>query len=165
MLRLAACALPAAALAVHEAALGSLTAEVNGRSMHPTFNASTTRDRIVLNRFAGSIQRGDVIVLRSPSESSHLLIKRVVGLEGDSIVSKNGESTSIPRGQMWVEGDNKSCSLDSRHFGPVDTTLTEARVAAKVGQHPSRGALQRASLSYVIIQCSSKRSFLRRSGH
>lgn len=81
MLRLAACALPAAALAVHEAALGSLTAEVNGRSMHPTFNASTSRDRIVLNRFAGSIQRGDVIVSGArPALATRLLSAHACGL-------------------------------------------------------------------------------------
>ena len=132
--RTAACAmLPTAALALHDNMLGSLTAVVDGRSMCPTFNQSGGHDRVVLNRmFGGSVERGDVVVLRSPKSQQQLLIKRIVGVEGDSVQSLSGERLVVPSGQVWVEGDNKTCSQDSRQFGPVDKALVEARVALKV---------------------------------
>ena len=132
-LQMAACAaLPTAALAVHDSTFGSLTAVVNGRSMCPTFNDRGGNDRIILNRFCTEVERGDVVVLRSPAQETQLLIKRVIGLEGDRMVSASGEDLVVPAGHYWVEGDNKPCSQDSRHFGSVERAQIEARVALKV---------------------------------
>lgn len=126
-------AAPTAALTLHDNTLGPLTAIVDGRSMCPTFNSSGGHDRVILNRMYNGLERGDVVVLRSPSDSKRgLLIKRVIGLEGDSVESGTGAPLTVPADTVWVEGDNKPFSLDSRHFGPVDKDLVEARVALKV---------------------------------
>jgi signal peptidase I len=42
-------------------------------------------DRLVVNRFAQEIKRGDIIVFRYPKDTSILYVKRVIGLPGESI--------------------------------------------------------------------------------
>jgi signal peptidase I len=93
-----------------------------------------------------SPERGDVVVLNPPVKTSQPYIKRVIGLPGDSISFKDGyvyingerldepyingaitECTgtpycsfdSIPDGYVFVLGDNRQFSSDSRAFGLV----------------------------------------------
>eukprot|EP00965_Chrysotila_dentata_P191439 6174528-Pleurochrysis_carterae.AAC.2 len=40
--------------------------------------------------------------------------------------------SQVPKGHIWVEGDNANNSNDSNTFGPVAAGLVEARVEAKV---------------------------------
>jgi hypothetical protein len=48
------------------------------------------------------------------------------------MVTHNGYEFEIPKGQMWLEGDNKSKSLDSRVFGPVSIGLFEGLVFCRI---------------------------------
>lgn len=111
---------------------------VGGRSMQPTFNSRgrETHDVVVLDRWTArqlSYHRGDVVVLRSPEEPSELLTKRVVGLPGDIVRPRiGGTGVQVPRGQLWVEGDNPHASNDSTSFGAVAAALVEARVCYKL---------------------------------
>ena len=41
----------------------------------------------------------------------------------------------VPRGHVWLEGDNIENSHDSRMFGPVPKALIKSRVFYKVGHH------------------------------
>lgn len=34
---------------------------------------------------------------------------------------------TVPKGHVWVEGDNPTCSVDSRHFGAVPLALVLGR--------------------------------------
>ena len=38
----------------------------------------------------------------------------------------------VPRGHVWLEGDNKMCSLDSRNYGPVPAGLITSVLRYKV---------------------------------
>lgn len=38
----------------------------------------------------------------------------------------------IPKGHIWVEGDNSAKSLDSRDFGPIPYGLIRGKVMCKV---------------------------------
>lgn len=38
----------------------------------------------------------------------------------------------IPRGHIWIEGDNSSNSSDSRHYGPIPQGLVLSRVLLRL---------------------------------
>lgn len=58
---------------------------VSGPSMQPTFENG---DRIIAVRHT-KLQRGDIVILKAPDEPGALYIKRIIGLPGDTIESKN----------------------------------------------------------------------------
>ncbi len=113
---------------------------VDGSSMEPNFH---NEEYIIVSRLDymfGSPQRGDVIVFHSGDTSHPDLIKRVIGLPGESVkigdglVHINGEPLNetyiktLPysRGEWtlgpdeyFVMGDNRNNSRDSRAFGPL----------------------------------------------
>lgn len=114
---------------------------VYGQSMEPNLH---TNERLVIEKFSYHFhgpRRGDVVVLRDPGGNPELLIKRVVGLPGERVTLADGrvyidgqpldepyldQSTQgggrswvIPPLSVFVMGDNRSASRDSRIFGPV----------------------------------------------
>jgi signal peptidase I len=123
---------------------------VSGSSMEPTL---ADQKRLLVDRTAFSLcqpQRWEVIVFRSPEDSSQLCVKRVVGLPGETVAIRdgdvwiNGGSIANPGGikyklrfgdhNQWklgpaeygVLGDNTDISDDSRSWiaGPgVDAKL------------------------------------------
>ena len=60
---------------------------VSGPSMQPTFENG---DKVIATRHS-SISRGDVVVLKAPDEPGSFYIKRIIGMPGDTIVSKNNK--------------------------------------------------------------------------
>jgi signal peptidase I len=58
---------------------------VNGPSMQPTFESG---DRVVAVRNT-KLKRGDIVILKAPDEPNTLYIKRIIGLPGDTVSSKN----------------------------------------------------------------------------
>ncbi|MGW3824032.1 signal peptidase I [Streptomyces sp. NPDC005071] len=130
-------------------------------SMTPTVNAG---DRVLAERVDGSeVRRGDVVVFTDPAWENNLpMVKRVVGIGGDRITccEKSGRLTvngkpieepylqteglasvknftaKVPKGQLFLLGDERSGSLDSRvHLndpgqGSVPRSDVQARVDA-----------------------------------
>jgi signal peptidase I len=115
--------------------------QVLGQSMEPTLH-STQRvvvEKVTYRIFHGP-RRGDIVVLDLPGQHD-LLIKRVLGLPGETIEVRDGRvyvdgalleeawsfnpggrnygPTIIPPLQIFVLGDNRGASNDSRSFGPV----------------------------------------------
>jgi len=117
---------------------------VEGRSMQPTFE---TNDRLIVSRLhymLGRPQRGDIVVFNSinPREPTTMLIKRVIGLPGETVsfvdnqVYINGRRLEEPYvvnvcsrcvqdpvtlgpNEFYVLGDNRPNSVDSRTFGVI----------------------------------------------
>lgn len=122
-------------------------ARVDGISMQPTFNPNTTVDLVFLSylpvRF-GSIKRGDIIIAISPRNPNEIIIKRVIGIEGDVLASKKPGNSSVrrvvPKGYYWIEGDHKGHTFDSTSFGPISKGLVIAKAPAIVWP-PSRWQL------------------------
>lgn len=112
-------------------------ARVDGISMQPTFNPNTTVDLVFMSylpiRF-GTVKRGNIIIAISPRNPNEIIIKRLVGVEGDVLISKNPNSSGVkrvvPKGYYWIEGDHKGHSYDSTSFGPISKGLVIAKASA-----------------------------------
>lgn len=110
---------------------------IRGRSMQPTLNPDTSRwnDIVILDRFSVGtgepLERGDVVSLRDPTNSSKTIVKRVVAVASDTIRTLPPYpviETIVPEGHIWVEGDEPFRSLDSNTFGPVPLALVDAKI-------------------------------------
>lgn len=103
---------------------------VSGNSMEPTFH---DKDKILTSRafwLVGGIKDGDVVVVKNPESDSEkdYIIKRVHRSAGEKVDFLNvpeshrlsdGEYV-VPPNSIYVIGDNRAVSEDSRKFGPVD---------------------------------------------
>ena len=58
-------------------------------------------------------------------------------------VDKNHHIITIPKGHVWLQGDNKPASLDSRAYGPVSLGLVLGRVAWKIWPLTQFGRIKR----------------------
>lgn len=78
-----------------------------------------------------NIKHGDIIIAKCPTNPKENICKRVVGLPGDKI--RTGlSSTIIPRGYVWLEGDNWSNSTDSRIYGAVPMGLIRSKAVCRI---------------------------------
>ena len=125
------------------------TLDIRGPSMYPTFYPQG--DIILLNKLPpryGTLNRGDIIVSKKKNAPIEMAVKRIRGVEGDEIeywnrpavvrdTGKIGGKAKVPRGHIWLEGDNPSMSRDSREYGPVPIGLVEGRVVCRIWP-PSR---------------------------
>jgi len=96
-------------------------------------------DRFSLWLFPGSLRRGELIVLQSPIEPGRSICKRIIGMPGDVICvdptgkyAPSSEHVIIPKGHVWISGDNAAYSRDSRLYGPVSMSLIQGRLWARV---------------------------------
>ncbi|RWS26297.1 Mitochondrial inner membrane protease subunit 1-like protein [Leptotrombidium deliense] len=81
--------------------------------------------------------RGNIVIARSPDDPNSLICKRIVAVEGDTI--RFGFSIiTVPKGHVWLEGDNKDQSKDSREYGSVPSGLITGKVIYRV--HPFENA-------------------------
>ena len=127
---------------------------VSGPSMDPTFH---DKDYLIVDEISYRFKnpkRGEGVVFKSPSDNRHL-IKRVVGVPGDTLVLEGNTITVTnaenPEGFMFeqsfvvnkkseskttvildgtdyfVLGDNRPVSNDSRYIGPV----TKAQIVGR----------------------------------
>jgi inner membrane protease subunit 1 len=86
-----------------------------------------------------NVQRGALITYESPIVPGRKVCKRVVGLPGDIVcvdptgkLAPSTEHVVVPRGHVWVAGDNAALSRDSRHHGPLPLTLVGGYVWMRV---------------------------------
>lgn len=132
------------------------TVHVEGLSMFATLddNDYLIADKIDYRLHAP--QRGDIIILRPPTDNSKDFIKRVVALPGERILIRDGvvyinshrldepylpdawtifnnyppngkPYELIPANQYFVMGDNRNRSQDSRTFGPIGRDRIDGR--------------------------------------
>jgi signal peptidase I len=123
--------------------------QVSGWSMFPTLKNG---ERVLVNKLAyrfGQPATGQIIVFQSPVIPSEDWIKRVIGVPGDTVAIRHGTvyidgrrlrepyvknnysynyaPVKIPPGYLFVLGDNRPYSYDSRYFG----LLKESRVVGE----------------------------------
>ncbi|RYP91716.1 hypothetical protein DL770_002157 [Monosporascus sp. CRB-9-2] len=111
---------------------------INGPSMYPFLNAErdqTLRRDVVLNFKYGAqhdLQRGMIVTFWSPWNPEVVAVKRIIGLEGDVIRTRDPypvATVRVPPGHVWVEGDaGQRDSWDSNAYGPIATGLIIGQV-------------------------------------
>lgn len=119
--------------------------EVLGYSMEPSLDNG---QRLFVENVSHNLERGDIVVLHSPTVPDTDYIKRLIGLPNDTVTIKDckvyidsqllsepylssdvctrgGDKVSensplfIPEGQYLVMGDNREHSFDGRFFGLI----------------------------------------------
>src|SRR4051794_27321492 len=115
------------------------------------------------------VHRGDIVVFKAPpaarSDGIDDLVKRVVGLPGDTVEARddgriyvndrlldepylpkgtlttNLPPTKIPAGHLFMMGDNRVASRDSRYFGPIKESAIIGRVFVRIWPPKSIGLM------------------------
>lgn len=118
---------------------------IEGQSMEPNFHNG---EYLLVNKLAyrlGSFERGDVIVFHYPNDPTKDYIKRVVGLPGDTVeirdarlfvnniaveepyahmpMMRDAPPTLVEPDHLYVLGDNRPASADTRSWGLLDQEL------------------------------------------
>jgi signal peptidase I len=130
---------------------------VEGLSMYATLDDN---DYLIANKIDYRLhppQRGDIIILRPPTDNSKDFIKRVIALPGERLLIRDGfvyinghkldepylpeawttlnnpapwsvgDGAVIPANDYFVMGDNRNRSQDSRIFGPIGRDRIDGR--------------------------------------
>lgn len=145
--------------------------EVRGQSMDTTFHDGEYILTSKLAYKFGEPTRGDVVVFKSPEDEEVDFIKRIIGVPGDTIMIESGEvfvngeklmedyiqhpsnpieggylvdgqEISVPEGQLFVMGDNRPRSSDSRAFGPIPIQSIIGKVFFRYFPAPRLGTIK-----------------------
>lgn len=122
---------------------------VKGDSMEPSLHSG---DIVFYQRINTSYQKGDIVSVRVPSGDYY--VKRVIATEGDTVDIRNGKvyvngdmleepyiqgetkeqdgtvvyPLTLEEDQIFVMGDNREISMDSRIFGPVSKRQIKGKI-------------------------------------
>ena len=105
----------------------------------------------------GRLQRDDIVIAKNPRCPQESVCKRIKGerislssnrkwtislqlpgIPGDKIAmpwtsnSPTDREAAVPDGHVWIEGDNKCTSVDSRDYGTIPMGLLQGKVVLRV---------------------------------
>ncbi|XP_016942381.2 mitochondrial inner membrane protease subunit 1 [Drosophila suzukii] len=125
-----------------------------GPSMEPTLYSDNVLLTERLSKHWRTYQPGDIVIAVSPINAGQFICKRIVAVSGDQVLTQkpspieaefSGRQDSaaskkkpvmtkdyVPRGYVWIEGDNKGNSSDSRYYGPIPVGLIRSRVLCRI---------------------------------
>ncbi len=137
---------------------------VDGPSMEPTLWDSQS---LLVNKLAyrfSQPKRGDVVVFRYPLDPSRDYVKRCVAVGGDTVEMRLGrlyvngllkvepyvrfpglyemKSITVPEDCIFVLGDHRTNSEDSRMFGPVKLSLVKGKAVFIIWPLKDMGAIR-----------------------
>lgn len=118
--------------------------EITGTSMEPTLDNGEMIIAEKMTSRLDKLERGDIVVFKQPENPNIFVIKRIVGLPGETLtlseksVYINGsmleedyvkthqalltaqdKDIEIPQNSYFLMGDNRANSTDSRKWGPI----------------------------------------------
>lgn len=125
---------------------------ISGSSMDTTL---ADGDQIISINSLKSMEHGDIVIASPKQMNDRMIIKRVIAFEGDTIridageVYVNGEKlqeeyvdvpsvedvqpeVKVPEGHVWIMGDNRNHSTDSRSIGFVAIDDIEGIAFARI---------------------------------
>lgn len=142
------------------------TVSVDKTSMYPTLKPN---DRLILEKVTYRFRKpvgGEIIVFKYPQDTREKFIKRVIGVPGDKVKIENGflylngekkeeaylnekmksdfKEIEVPEGKLFVMGDNRNNSLDSRDdkVGLIPYELVLGRAVFRLYPFDSIGRLK-----------------------
>ena len=124
-------------------------ADVYQNSMESTLKEKDVLFMEKISVHTDSLKKGQIVVFKSPNKKDDNYVKRIIGLEGDEIKISNGkvyingqmlmeeyldantitncrsffsenQTYQVPKDFVFVLGDNRAVSCDSREFGPIN---------------------------------------------
>jgi signal peptidase I len=128
------------------------TGFVASGSMEPTLLVG---DRYLELKAFYTVSRGDLVVI-GPHDGYSEAVKRVIGLPGDTVSCRDGQvwvngarldepylaadfaprtdctDVTVPPGRLYVLGDHREVSQDSRQIGPIRRAQVKARVLGRL---------------------------------
>lgn len=136
------------------------TVHISGQSMMPTLNNNDSVLIEKISLFTKNFKRGQIIIFNSNNKNHDIYIKRIIGVEGDKIelrggsiylngtklkepyikkyITTNGgtflhenQIIKIKKGFIFVLGDNRPLSNDSRYLGPINIKSIKGHVIFK----------------------------------
>jgi signal peptidase I len=133
---------------------------VEGTAMLPSFHDG---DRVLIDKSAGELKRGEVIMFLYPKDTSKWYFKRVVGLPGETVEIREGKvfidgqmldepyldqkynqtgesfpAKTVSENHYYVLGDNRDNSSDSRYWGAVSKDLIQGKYVSTYSQADSK---------------------------
>jgi signal peptidase I len=141
---------------------------VEGLSMFATLD---NNDYLIANKVDYRLhapQRGDIIILRPPTDNSKDFIKRIIALPGERLLISDGivyidghkldepylpeawvslntwggpDGTVVPPNDYFVMGDNRNRSQDSRTFGFITRDRIDGRAWFRIWPLPHFGGI------------------------
>lgn len=150
--------------------------KIKGASMEPNFpDGEFLLTDKVSYRFREP-QRGEVVIFKAPVAPDEEFIKRIIALPGEKIKVNNGhifingkelnepyisdslltstgnflvdKEFTVPAGELFVIGDNRNHSSDSRHWGPVKKTAITGRAWLIYWPIESFGTVKKTEYSF-----------------